>query len=86
MLSDQAFHNVLARIAGNIVLGGILRRLHDRSLRFWFISLTAKGHHENVQGQHEAILAAIRTHDPTRAQQAMRAHIESFRDNLVRYL
>jgi GntR family transcriptional regulator, rspAB operon transcriptional repressor len=86
MLSDQAFHNVLARIAGNIVLSGILRRLHDRSLRFWFISLKARGHHENVQGQHEAILAAIRTHDSTRAEHAMRAHIESFRDNLVRYL
>lgn len=77
---------MLARIAGNVVLSGILRRLHDRSLRFWFISLKARGHHENVQGQHEAILAAIRTHDSTRAEHAMRAHIESFRDNLVRYL
>ena len=27
MLSDQAFHNVLARIAGNLVLSGVLRRL-----------------------------------------------------------
>jgi DNA-binding GntR family transcriptional regulator len=86
MLSDQAFHNVLARIAGNVVLSGILRRLHDRSLRFWFISLKAMGHHENVQGQHEAILGAIRKHDTARAEHAMRTHIESFRDNLVRYV
>ena len=86
MLSDQEFHDVLARVAGNIVLSGILRRLHDRSLRFWFISLRAKGHHENVQGQHEAILAAIRKHDATRANHAMRVHIESFRDNLAQYL
>jgi GntR family transcriptional regulator, rspAB operon transcriptional repressor len=87
MLSDQEFHNVLARIAGNTVLGGILRRLHDRSLRFWFISLKAVGrHHKNVQDQHETILAAIRRHDAARAESAMRAHIESFRDNLARYV
>lgn len=87
MLSDQEFHNVLARIAGNTVLGGILRRLHDRSLRFWFISLKAEGrHHKHVQDQHETILAAIRKHDAARAENAMRAHIESFRDNLARYV
>jgi len=86
MLSDEAFHNVLARVAGNLVLSGILRRLHDRSLRFWFISLRAPGHHQHVQSQHEAILAAIRTHDPARAEAAMRAHIESFRTNVSRYV
>lgn len=87
MLSDQAFHNILARIAGNAVLSGILRRLHDRSLRFWFISLKAVGRHqERVQEQHESILAAIRKHDPLRAESAMRSHIESFRDNVARYV
>ncbi len=86
MLSDQAFHNVLARIAGNAVLSAILRRLHDRSLRFWFISLKAPGHHQHVQGQHEAILEAIGEHDPDRAESAMRAHIESFRANVARYV
>jgi DNA-binding GntR family transcriptional regulator len=84
MLSDQAFHNVLARIAGNAILSGILRRLHDRSLRFWFISLKAPGHHQNVHSEHEAILSAIRAHDSTRAESAMRAHIKSFGANLVR--
>ena len=86
MLSDQAFHNVLARIAGNSVLSGILRRLHDRSLRFWFISLKTVGRHNHVQDQHESILAAIRKHDAPRAESAMRSHIESFRDNVARYV
>jgi len=87
MLSDQTFHNILARIAGNTVLSGILRRLHDRSLRFWFISLKAVGrHHRYVQDQHESILAAIRKHDAPRAESAMRSHIESFRDNVARYV
>jgi GntR family transcriptional regulator, rspAB operon transcriptional repressor len=86
MLSDQAFHNVLARIAGNAVLGGVLRRLHDRSLRFWFISLNAPGHHQHVQLEHESILAAISKHDPVRAESAMRAHIKSFGANVARYV
>lgn len=84
MLCDRDFHNVLTRIAGNSVLSDILRRLHDRSLRLWFISLKAGDHHENVQAQHEAILSAIRKHDPERAESAMRAHVESFRENLTR--
>lgn len=84
MLCDRDFHNVLARVANNAVLSDVLRRLHDRSLRLWFISLKAADHHENVQEQHEAILEAIRHHDPVRAESAMRAHIESFRDNMTR--
>jgi DNA-binding GntR family transcriptional regulator len=84
MLCDRDFHDVLTRIAGNVVLSDLLRRLHDRSLRLWFISLKAGDHHESVQSQHESILTAIRKHDPERAEAAMRAHIESFRDNLTR--
>ncbi|MDB5648918.1 MAG: bacterial regulatory s, gntR family protein [Hyphomicrobiales bacterium] len=84
MRLDREFHWVLARASKNVVLGDVLAKLHDRSLRFWFISLNRPGHHESVQAQHEAILAAIKDRDPSGAEQAMRAHIEAFRDNLTR--
>ncbi|MDB5407403.1 MAG: transcriptional regulator, GntR family [Rhodospirillales bacterium] len=86
MLLDREFHLVLARAAKNAVLGEILRKLHERSLRFWFISLNAPNRHDSVQDQHDAILAAIRDHDPDAAAAAMRAHIESFRSNVARVL
>jgi len=84
MLLDREFHGVLARAAKNAVLMDALAKLHDRSLRFWFISLNRPGHHESVQTQHEAILDSIARRDPNGAEQAMREHIEAFRENLTR--
>ena len=84
MLLDREFHNVLALASKNNVLADTLSKLHDRSLRFWFISLNRPGHHSNVHAQHEAILAAIRDHDPAGAEEAMRNHIQDFRNNLMR--
>ena len=45
MLLDREFHSHVARAARNTVFAGILGKLHERSLRFWFISLTAPDHH-----------------------------------------
>lgn len=84
MLLDREFHGVLARASKNGILADNLAKLHDRSLRFWFISLNRPGHHASVQAQHEAILAAIRDRDPSGAEQAMRAHVEAFRENITR--
>lgn len=84
MLLDREFHGVLARAAKNVVLTDVLAKLHDRSLRFWFISLNRPGHHESVQAQHEAILDSIARRDAIGAEQAMRGHIEAFRENLTR--
>ncbi len=84
MLLDREFHNVLALASKNHVLADTLSKLHDRSLRFWFISLDRPGRHSNVHEQHEAILAAIRDQDPDGAEEAMRSHIEEFRNNLMR--
>jgi GntR family transcriptional regulator, rspAB operon transcriptional repressor len=86
MRLDREFHAAIARASQNAVLRDTLVKLHDRSLRFWFISLNRPGQHESVQQQHEAVFAAIKTHDPDRAQEAMRAHIEAFRKNLVESL
>lgn len=86
MLLDREFHTVLARASKNAVLREVLGKLHDRSLRFWFISLKAPGHHASVQDQHHAILAAIRDRDPQAAEESMRAHIEAFRRNVAQYL
>lgn len=86
MLLDRDFHLALARAARNEVLADILRKLDERSLRFWFISLTAPDHHQAVLEQHDAVLAAIRARDADAADAAIRGHIESFRRNVARYL
>jgi DNA-binding GntR family transcriptional regulator len=86
MTLDGAFHRELAAASGNVELAEILRRLNERSLRFWFISFDTADHHSSFQKQHEAILAAIRDRDAAGAEAAMGAHIEAFRRSVARHL
>jgi DNA-binding GntR family transcriptional regulator len=86
MLLDREFHLIMARAAKNDVLTELLRSLHERSLRFWFISLNAPKQWERVLEEHHAILAAVRKRDPDRADTAMRHHIQSFRTNVSQFL
>jgi GntR family transcriptional regulator, rspAB operon transcriptional repressor len=86
MLLDREFHLLVARAAKNDVLTDLLRNLHERSLRFWFISLNAPTQHESVQKEHAAILDAVRQRNPNKAEAAMRHHIESFRANVSQFL
>jgi GntR family transcriptional regulator, rspAB operon transcriptional repressor len=86
MLLDREFHMTLAKAAKNTVLANILKNLHERSLRFWFISLTAHDHHRKVQREHRMIFDTIKRRDADAAAQAMLTHIDSFRRNVTRYL
>jgi DNA-binding GntR family transcriptional regulator len=83
MRLDREFHGAIAQSSRNAVLADILGRLHDKSLRFWILSLNTPGHHARVHTQHRAILDAIRARDPSAAEQSMRNHIEDFRRNLL---
>jgi len=84
MLLDREFHGVLARAARNTVLADVLRNLHERSLRFWFISLQNPEQHRKVLEQHRALVAALRRRQPDAAEAIMRKHILAFRDNVTR--
>ena len=82
MKLDRDFHGVIARASRNAVLADILSKLHDRSLRVWFVSLNSPGRNRLVHEEHVAICEAIARREPDVAEAAMRAHIESFRNHL----
>jgi DNA-binding GntR family transcriptional regulator len=84
MLLDREFHDALARAAKNAVLADVLRNLHERSLRFWFISLRDLNHHRSVLEQHRAIVKALQSRQPEAAEAAMRDHILAFQRNVTR--
>ena len=86
MLLDREFHLLIARSGKNEVLAELLRSLHERSLRFWFISLNAPGNTKTCISSTPRSSHAIRRHDPDKAEAAMRAHIESFRSNVSQFL
>ena len=83
MLLDKTFHDIIARASGNTVFSDILGNLHDRAVRFWFISLDEQGHQRSVLREHRAIFEALAAHDPDAAEEAMARHIEAFRRNVM---
>ena len=82
MTLDREFHDALSMASKNQVIGELMRGLHTRSLRFWFLSLRSSEHHSAVQHEHREILDAIQRRNPQEAAEAVRRHIESFRRNL----
>ncbi len=82
MNADREFHSCLARASRNELLEQILQRLHEQSLRFWFISLSDPARLKGVDAEHWEVLHALQARDPDGAESAVRSHIESFRDHI----
>ena len=80
---DRAFHRQISQAARNPILADILKMLHERSLRFWFISLGNDVQLHRVDEEHRAILDALDRRDKNCAIGAMRAHIESSRRHIA---
>jgi DNA-binding GntR family transcriptional regulator len=76
---DREFHLAISAAARNPVLAEILRGLHERSLRFWFISLSAPHHLDEVHNEHLELFRLLRERDAPGARAAVQKHIESFR-------
>ncbi|SHI98107.1 DNA-binding transcriptional regulator, GntR family [Roseomonas rosea] len=83
MLLDKAFHSTIARASGNPVFFDILSNLHDRAVRFWFISLEQEAHQDSVLQEHRAIRDALAARDAEAAALAMANHIAAFRQNVM---
>lgn len=81
--ADRKFHELIARAARNAILQDILNVLHARAQRFWAISLSTKGHVEEVIAEHRAILAALQARDAEAAAEAVRRHILSFKASML---
>lgn len=86
MRLDQDFHSWIAKTSGNPVLAEFLGNLQDRAARFWFLSLSEGHHPQQVQQEHLDLLKAIASKDETQAANMARAHIESFRNTILRVL
>lgn len=80
---DREFHRLISRATRNTILAEFMSNLHDRSLRFWFISLRMPDHNLRVCEQHAAILDGLRRADPEAAEKAMIEHIRAFSANLT---
>ena len=80
---DRAFHQGIARAAGNEVMTDVITTLQDRLARFWFISLSADDQLDRVDDEHSRVMEGLRSRDPAMARAAMSHHIDSFRANIL---
>lgn len=81
---DRAFHHQISVAARNPILSDVITMLHERSLRFWFISLNDDLQLRRIHQEHRDVLDAVERRDRKGASEAMRAHIESSRQHIAR--
>jgi DNA-binding GntR family transcriptional regulator len=83
---DREFHRLISSAAGNEIMTELLGNLHDRSVRFWTLSLNVSKHNKRVCEQHLEIVEALAGHDLDKAEKAVHEHITAFKLNLVENL
>jgi DNA-binding GntR family transcriptional regulator len=81
---DRAFHEQFAKMAGNVVLSEFARSLHERSIRYWYLHLWQTMDTKATIRQHSAIADMIAKGDGEAAAKAVREHIESLRERLIK--
>lgn len=84
MALDLKFHLAISSASRNRVLADLLRNLHEKQARFWFLSLSDPEHLQNVYQEHLDMLDALERRDIPAVQEAVRHHIGEFRRNIVR--
>ncbi|KAA0179320.1 GntR family transcriptional regulator [Cupriavidus gilardii] len=83
---DLKFHTAMSAASRNRVLAELLRGLHEKQARFWFLSLSDPQHLENVYQEHLEIVDALERRDVPAVRKAVRTHIDEFRKNIIRTL
>lgn len=83
---DLQFHLAISAAARNRVLAELLRSLHEKQARFWFLTLSEMHHSERIYDEHMQILTAMENRDSDAAMQAIHHHIDDFRRAITRTL
>jgi GntR family transcriptional regulator, transcriptional repressor for pyruvate dehydrogenase complex len=76
IIEDSAFHATLARCTHNRVVVSIMAILNDLLVESRAQSLRQRGRPARSLDGHEAVIAALRSHDPDAAARAMAYHID----------
>ena len=73
--ADIAFHRVVVEASGSRLLRRFWDGMQLHATTFLTLAVTRRNLHELAE-RHASVLAALREHDPDRAEQAIRQHIE----------
>ncbi|MBN8992127.1 MAG: GntR family transcriptional regulator [Rhizobiales bacterium] len=80
---DRRFHTTIARVAGNKLIVEVLRPIHERMSRLWFMPHWQFADYDMTSTEHHELLKAFERHDASAAAEAMKGHIESLRKRIL---
>ena len=86
MSLDLQFHMSISAAAHNRVLAELLRNLHEKQARFWYLTLSENHHSQRIYDEHMHILEAVEQRDGDAAVAAIHHHIDDFRRAIMRTL
>ncbi len=81
---DTKFHSLVVDNCGNKRLQKMLDKLNSLVSYFRFHVAEKNERAEQALQEHARILAALESRDPSRAEAAMRVHVQSARENILR--
>jgi GntR family transcriptional repressor for pyruvate dehydrogenase complex len=81
---DVEFHLAIGRASGSALLTSLLAELHEHMRDSRRITLAARERRQRSAAEHERIVAAIESGEPTAAREAVRSHIASVRQDLLK--
>lgn len=83
---NAAFHNAIARLAGNSRLAEALAGLLDELTRIFHLGLDLRDSAEEMQAEHLALAEALLTRDPARAEQIVLEQISRSQQRVLEAL
>jgi DNA-binding GntR family transcriptional regulator len=82
---DVRFHRAINDLCGNRELAAEAERVHRR-IQAARVRASVPGRLRTAQNQHAEIVEALRKHDPELAQNAVREHVTSAKENVLGFL
>ena len=77
---DQAFHDAIAAATGNRSITRLMEQMHDLLRESRDEALQSPARSARSLEDHQRILSALNSHNPERAREAMKGHLEHTRD------
>ena len=81
---DMEFHNKILDFLGNQVIKNWMIRILDQQQRIRYLTLGSESRMKNSLAEHRAIAECLERHDAQSASDAMIAHLELSRQNVLR--
>lgn len=83
---DNAFHDLLYRASGNVIMYDTLASLHKKVQKYRRLSVSSVDRAQDSFNEHKTIYEALKAHDKEAAQKLTEQHVKNARVSIIRKL